>query len=89
MKRQTNPRERPVSPLLPYPQTPVTAAAYIRAHGISVAGLARTAGVKRLVLVDLLRGQLRGYRGEAHKGAIVLGLKADPTQLKPSAKEAA
>lgn len=63
---------------LPYPQTPDTALAWIRAHGLSVVGLARSAGIARTVLSDLLRGQLRGHRGQAHLGAIVLGLKPDP-----------
>lgn len=63
---------------LPYPQTPQTASAWINEHGITVSGLARRSGVDRSVLVDLLRGKLRGHRGVAHDGAIVLGLKADP-----------
>lgn len=63
---------------LPYPQTPDTALSWIRAHGLTVVGLARSAGIQRSVLFDLLRGQLRGHRGQAHRGAIVLGLKPDP-----------
>ena len=35
-------------------------------------------GLPRLVLVDLLRGRLRGHRGQAHRAAIVLGLKPNP-----------
>lgn len=74
------PRSRPRQ-RVPYPQTPETAAAWIRAHGLTVAGLARDHGLPRLILVDLLRGRLRGHRGHAHTGAIVLGLKPDPVEL--------
>ena len=63
---------------VPYPQTPATSAAWIKAHGVAVAELARQHQLPRLVLVDLLRGKLRGHRGLAHQGAIVLGLKPEP-----------
>ena len=46
--------------------------------GQSVNTLARWNNLPRLVLVDLLRGRLRGHRGQAHRAAIVLGLKPDP-----------
>ena len=46
--------------------------------GVAVAELARHNGLPRLVLVDLLRGRLRGHRGQAHNAAIVLGLKPEP-----------
>ncbi len=73
-------------PRVPFPQTPETAHAWIRANGICVSELARTNHVSRAILVDLLRGQLRGLRGSAHKGAIVLGLKADPVSLVGTAR---
>lgn len=62
---------------VPFPQTPQSAASWIRAHGLTVAGLARDNGLPRLILVDLLRGKLKGHYGHAHAGAIVLGLKED------------
>jgi gp16 family phage-associated protein len=65
-------------PRVPYPQTPATAREWIRANGVCVADLARTHQVPRAVLVDLLRGQLKGHRGVAHHGAIALGLKPQP-----------
>lgn len=68
----------PVLKVLPYPQTPETAAAWVKANGVAVAELARHNGLPRLVLVDLLRGRLRGHRGQAHRAAIVLGLKPEP-----------
>ncbi|MFN3987606.1 MAG: hypothetical protein ACK4KV_19115 [Rhodocyclaceae bacterium] len=71
----------PVATLIPYPQTPASARAWIRAHGLCQTEIARTIGVNRLIVVDLLRGQLKGHRGDAHRAAIALGLKADPDTL--------
>lgn len=76
MKKRSKPE--PLPSRVPYPQTPQTAHAWIRANGVCVTELARANDVPRLILVDLLREKLRGHRGQAHKGAIVLGLKADP-----------
>ena len=70
--------EGPALKALPYPQTSDTASAWVKAHGVAVADLARLNNLPRLVLVDLLRGRLRGHRGQAHRAAIVLGLKPDP-----------
>lgn len=78
MKPRTTPTVRPSITRVPYPQTPATAAAWTKAHGVVVAELARHNNLPRLVLVDLLRGRLRGHRGQAHRAAIVLGLKPDP-----------
>lgn len=50
--------------------------------GIDQAGrdaeLARQHQVPRSTLVDLLRGKQKGRYGQAHRGAIVLGLKPEP-----------
>ncbi|MCW5650518.1 MAG: hypothetical protein KIS62_12295 [Ramlibacter sp.] len=81
MKRRNNPVARPPTTRVPYPQTPERAHAWIKAHGIAVADLARWNNLPRLVLVDLLRGRLRGHRGQAHRAAIVLGLKPDPEPM--------
>ena len=81
MKRRTTPAVRPPITRVPYPQTPETAAAWTKAHGVAVADLARLNGLPRLVLVDLLRGRLRGHRGQAHRAAIVLGLKPEPDAM--------
>lgn len=69
---------------IPYPQTPATAHAYIRAHGLCIAEIARAYRLPRHVLFDLLRGKRRGLRGQAHRGAIVLGLKPAPTARRRS-----
>lgn len=72
-------KNAPKSPVpLPYPQTPESAANYIRSHGLCVSTLARDNNLPRHTLVDLLRGQLKGKRGEAHRAAILLGLKQNP-----------
>lgn len=63
---------------LPYPQTPESANAWFIRHGICKTHWAQAQGIHRMVLVDLLRGKLKGLRGEAHRAAVALGLKADP-----------
>ena len=63
---------------VPYPQTAATAAAWIKANGLTVAGLARANNLHRMTLVGLLRGSRVGNYGQSHLGAIVLGLKPDP-----------
>lgn len=76
--RNTPAPVRPPITKVPYPQTPATAHAWIKAQGVTVTDLARLNNVARLVMVDLLRGRLRGHRGQAHRAAIVLGLKPEP-----------
>lgn len=63
---------------LPYPQTPESANAWFLRHGICKSHWAKAHGINRMILVDLLRGRLKGHRGAAHHAAIALGLKADP-----------
>ena len=70
---------------LPYPQTPESARALLRAYGVPVSEVARAMGVERMTVVDLLRGLAKGHRGERHRAAIQLGLKADPKTLKLAA----
>ena len=68
----------PVLKALPYPQTPGTAHQWLVDHGVAVTELARQHQVPRSTLVDLLRGKQKGRYGQAHRGAIVLGLKPEP-----------
>lgn len=63
---------------LPYPQTPDSANAWFIRHGICKTHWAEAQGIDRMTVVDLLRGRLKGLRGEAHHAAIALGLKANP-----------
>ncbi len=75
MKRTSAP---PLPPRVPYPQTTETARQWLAAHGVAVTELARQNQVPRSTLVDLLRGKQKGRYGQAHRGAIVLGLKPEP-----------
>ena len=63
---------------LPYPQTPESAKAWFKSHGISQAEWVRDLKLERSIVVDLLRGRLKGVRGQAHHAAIALGLKPSP-----------
>jgi gp16 family phage-associated protein len=59
---------------------PIKTAKQVRAEfteaGISVAEWARTHGFNRETVVDLLRGKSQGSRGQSHRAAVALGLKA-------------
>jgi gp16 family phage-associated protein len=55
--------------------------AWFRAQGINVSQWCRERKLSRQVVVDLLRGKRKGYRGEAHRAAVALGLKSDPEKL--------
>lgn len=81
MKQHRNTISAPSLVRVPYPQTPETASTWIKAHGITVTDLARQNQLPRLVLVDLLRKRLVGNYGQAHRAAIVLGLKPAPERL--------
>lgn len=70
---------------LPRFQSPEACAAWLRANGVNVSQLARDNGLPRLVLVDLLRGKRKGHRGQAHRAAVLLGLKDDPSTLQLAA----
>lgn len=72
--------EKQPTPVIPYPQTADTANHYIRQNGLCIAELARNSQIPRYAFVDLLRGRARGYRGDTHRAAIVLGLKPVPEQ---------
>ena len=48
------------------------------AYGVTVSSWCIQNGLHRLTVVDLLRGKRMGIRGEAHRAAVMLGLKPDP-----------
>lgn len=62
---------------LPFPQTPESALALLRANGVCITDWARNLGLARMAVVDILRGKNRGNRGMAHRAAVALGIKAD------------
>jgi gp16 family phage-associated protein len=60
------------------PRTPEEAKAWLIQSGVSVSAFARTLGVARNVVYDLLRGRSLGKYGDSHKAAVALGLKESP-----------
>lgn len=61
-----------------------------KAAGITVSEWARANSFHRMTVVDLLRGANQGLRGESHRCAVALGLKAgvvvDVASFKPAPK---
>ncbi|MGD9924332.1 MAG: DNA-binding protein [Variibacter sp.] len=49
------------------------------AEGVSIAAWARAQGFNTLTVYRVLAGRVKGTRGEAHKIAVALGLKKEPT----------
>lgn len=62
------------------------AKAAIERLGVSQAALARALGVSKRITNEVVRGRLRGTRGDAHKVAVALGLK-DGDILPPGATD--
>lgn len=48
------------------------------AEGVSIAQWARVRGFNTLTVYRVLDGRVKGVRGEAHRIAVELGLKAEP-----------
>lgn len=59
--------------------------AELRAHGINLREFCDQRGISYQAARELLIGKSKGHRGEAHKAAVALGLKPDPTTLKLAA----
>lgn len=59
--------------------------AELRAKGICLKSLCTENNVSYQAARDLLRGQLKGHRGEAHRAAVLLGLKPAPETTKLAA----
>jgi gp16 family phage-associated protein len=51
------------------------------AEGISISEWAKARGFKRFLVYRVLNGSCKATRGEAHKIAVALGLKAEPKTL--------
>ena len=66
--------------LIPWPQTPESARAWIQENGLCISGIAREFQISRFVLHGLLTGKIKGAYKEAHRGAVLLGLKPMPGQ---------
>ena len=57
-------------------RTPEQALADLDQRGLSIAAFARRHGLKYATVYQVLHGQKKGLRGEAHRAAVLLGLKA-------------
>lgn len=63
------------TPLL---RTPDEVRAWFHANGIAISQWCRDHQFARHTVVDLIRGRQRGLRGEAHRAAVALHMKAKP-----------
>jgi len=52
-------------------------------RGISVASFAREHGLSQGIVYQVLSGQKKGRRGEAHRAAVLLGMKVGSAGAKP------
>lgn len=44
-------------------------------RGVSIAEFSRKHGLNKNLVSDLLNGRIKGRRGEAHRAAVLLGIK--------------
>lgn len=65
-------------PTYPPLRTPQEVLAHFHATGVTVAGWCRDNGFSRGVVNALLHKGAPGLRGQSHRAAIALGLKAAP-----------
>ena len=57
-------------------KTPEQVLAHLRECGISVSEWSRTHQISRAIVYRVLSGTNRGLRGQGHRAAVLLGLKA-------------
>lgn len=60
---------------MPVTLTPEQARAALDRHGISIAEFCRRNSLNSNLVSDLLNGRKKGRRGEAHRAAVLLGIK--------------
>ncbi len=60
---------------MPAPLTPEQARAALDRKGVSIAEFCRKHELNRNLVSDLLNGRKKGRRGEAHRAAVLLGIK--------------
>jgi len=60
----------------PKTRTPEAARADLERQGISVAEFARTHSLPYGIVYQVLTGDKKGRRGESHRAAVLLGIKA-------------
>lgn len=71
-------------PTAPKLKSPAQVNAEFARNGVSKAEWARAHKVSRAVVYQVLAGKKKGLRGEAHKVAVLLGLKAGALGVTPS-----
>ena len=60
---------------MPATVTPEQARADLDRKGISIAEFSRKHKLNKNLVSDLLNGRIKGRRGEAHRAAVLLGIK--------------
>ncbi|MDF2640978.1 MAG: hypothetical protein K0R45_250 [Pseudomonas sp.] len=60
---------------MPATVTPEQAREALNRRGISIAEFSRKNGLNKNLVSDLLNGRIKGRRGEAHRAAVLLGIK--------------
>ncbi|MCF4973148.1 MULTISPECIES: DNA-binding protein [Pseudomonas] len=60
---------------MPAPVTPEQARAALDRKGMSIAEFCRIHDLNKNLVSDLLNGRRKGRRGEAHRAAVLLGIK--------------
>lgn len=60
---------------MPAPVTPEQARAALDRKGMSIAEFCRVHSLNKNLVSDLLNGRRKGRRGEAHRAAVLLGIK--------------
>ena len=60
---------------MPATVTPEQARADLDRRGVSIAEFSRKHELNKNLVSDLLNGRIKGRRGEAHRAAVLLGIK--------------
>ncbi|VVN04089.1 DNA-binding protein [Pseudomonas koreensis] len=60
---------------MPATVTPEQAREALDRRGMSIAEFSRKNGLNKNLVSDLLNGRIKGRRGEAHRAAVLLGIK--------------
>lgn len=60
---------------MPAPVTPEQARTALDRKGMSIAEFSRIHDLNKNLVSDLLNGRRKGRRGEAHRAAVLLGIK--------------
>lgn len=68
-----------------YPKTPKQARAWFSNNGVCISEWCKAHQINRYIVTDLMRGRIKGERGESHRAAVLLGIKADPKTMKLAA----